>query len=233
MAYKQFTIDDSTIVTIYKCKNSRSLRLSINSKGEIKVSIPYWASYASGLAFAKSKYAWIEQKKKPVRVLEQGRLIGKAHHLNFIADPLIKKPSTRIVSSEIIVRYPSQYTIKSPSVQKAAETAGIRALRVQAENLLPQRLKSLALKHGFEYRSVSIKLLKSRWGSCDQDKRIVLNLYLMQLPWDFIDYVLLHELIHTRVLKHGPEFWSEFLKILPDAKQIRRKMHTYQPLLSS
>jgi len=49
--------------------------------------------------------------------------------------------------------------------------------------LLPQRLQAFATQTGFSYRSVSVKQLKSRWGSCNTEKEITLNLFLMQLPW--------------------------------------------------
>jgi hypothetical protein len=89
----------------------------------------------------------------------------------------------------------------------------------------------LAQKHGFEYSSVSVKRLKGRWGSCDQHQNIVLNLYLMQLPWELIDYVLLHELTHTRILRHGPDFWAAMQRVLPNVKAIRKEMKQHQPVL--
>ncbi len=104
-------------------------------------------------------------------------------------------------------------------------------MRAQAEQLLPQRLEALASEHGFEYKDVAIKQLKSRWGSCDQQKHIVFNLFLMQLPWELIDYVILHELTHTRHLHHGPKFWGDMESILPRLKVYRRAMRSHQPVL--
>ncbi|HET8992036.1 MAG TPA: M48 family metallopeptidase, partial [Candidatus Saccharimonadales bacterium] len=69
-------------------------------------------------------------------------------------------------------------------------------------------------------------------GSCDQSKNITLNLYLMQLPWHLIDYVLLHELTHTVVFKHGPDFWAEMDKYLPDSKSLRSEMKDYKTTVS-
>src|SRR5207245_10741873 len=116
--------------------------------------------------------------------------------------------------------------------QKAAKAACVRALRVQAERLLAQRLRALADLYQFEYRSASIKQLKSRWGSCDADAAIVLNLFLIQLPWHLIDYVLLHELAHTKALHHGPDFWQELERCLPHAKQLRREIKQYNPAVA-
>lgn len=230
MAFKTFVLNDST-VTIYKRKANRSLRLSISSKGEVRVSIPMWTPYAVGLQFAKSRSAWIESQKKPASVLTSGQAVGKAHHLSLLPSNGAKKVTSRVISSGIFVKYPVTMSPNDQTVQTVVEKASIRALRTQAEQLLPQRLETLASKHGFRYKDVSIKQLKSRWGSCDQQKHIVLNLFLMQLPWELIDYVILHELTHTRHLHHGPKFWGDMESILPRLKDHRRAMRSHQPVL--
>jgi predicted metal-dependent hydrolase len=109
--------------------------------------------------------------------------------------------------------------------------ASIRALRKQATSLLLARLKQIAAEKGLSYRSSAIKQLKSRWGSCDQHANITLNLYLVQLPWHLIDYVILHELAHTQVLHHGPDFWDVLERLQPNARSLRRAMKEYRPTL--
>src|SRR5205814_2081858 len=117
-------------------------------------------------------------------------------------------------------------------VQSAALKASVRALRKEAEALLPQRLATLADQTGLSYRNVSVKQLKSRWGSCSSAKDITLNLFLMQLPWHLIDYVLLHELVHTKVMRHGEPFWRELERHVSQPKQLRHEIGTYQPTLA-
>jgi hypothetical protein len=51
----------------------------------------------------------------------------------------------------------------------------------------------------------------------------------MQLPWHLIDYVLLHELVHTKHLHHGKDFWDEFKIALPEARKLQKEMHGYKP----
>ena len=82
------------------------------------------------------------------------------------------------------------------------------ALRKQAKTLLSHRLHELAAEHGFSYARVSINSARTRWGSCSSRGHINLSLYLMTLPQRLSDYVLLHELCHTREMNHGPRFWS-------------------------
>jgi predicted metal-dependent hydrolase len=231
MAFKQFVLDEHTTITIYKRKSSRSLRLSVTAAGQVRVTIPTWAPYSAGVAFARSRQHWINDQKQPATLLREGQPIGKAHHLHFVASSLKATPASRLQGSLAVITYPAQYDLGDPAVQKAARAVSIRALRSQAEALLPQRLEQLAKQHGFHYRSVSIKRLKSRWGSCDSHNNIVLNLFLMQLSWDSIDYVLLHELTHTRILQHGPRFWSAMERLMPNVQQMRKTMRSYQPVL--
>jgi predicted metal-dependent hydrolase len=121
--------------------------------------------------------------------------------------------------------------VHDQAVQNAARKASIRALRKEAEVLLPQRLQTLAQQTGLGYASVTVKQLKSRWGSCSADKDITLNLFLMQLPWHLIDYVLIHELTHTKVMRHGPPFWAEMESHLAGAKALRKEISKQQPIL--
>jgi hypothetical protein len=55
----------------------------------------------------------------------------------------------------------------------------------------------------------------------------------MQLPWQLIDYVLLHELTHTTILRHGPDFWRALEAVLPNARVLKKAMREYQPILGT
>jgi predicted metal-dependent hydrolase len=164
--------------------------------------------------------------------LQSGYAIGKAHRLFFERLPAAKTITTRVAANEVRIGFPTALSPSDPGVQQAAHKASIRALRKEAEVLLPGRLEALAAQTGFNYKSVSIKQLKSRWGSCNSQQEIVLNLFLMQLPWKLIDYVLVHELTHTKVMRHGTPFWREMERHLPHAKRLRKQMSEYQPMLS-
>lgn len=232
MPYKTFDLDSQTSVTIYKRRGSRSLRLSVSADGTVKVSIPYWTPYSAGLQFAQARREWIISQQRPARPLNSGQIIGKQHTLYFRPSPTGKLAS-RVTDETIIISTSADSTFKDSAVQAVARKACIRALRHEAEAQLPKRLGQLAERYGFAYGSVSVKQLKARWGSCDHQRNIVLNLFLMQLPWECIEYVLLHELTHTRIMQHGPKFWAAMAEVCPDVSGIRRQMRTYQPVLQS
>jgi predicted metal-dependent hydrolase len=233
MATKQVDIPGIGPVTLYKRRGNRSLRLSIASDGEVRVSMPSWVPYKAGEQFALSKATWITSHRlQAPAVLQHGQPIGKAHRLHFTPSVEATRISTRLRFNQIQITHPFNIKVHESPVQDAARSAAVRALRKEAEQLLPYRLKQLAERDGFTYQNVSIKQLKSRWGSCSSQKEITLNLYLMQLPWHLIDYVLLHELTHTKVMQHGAPFWQELECHVPGAKQLRKEIGAYHPVLS-
>jgi predicted metal-dependent hydrolase len=233
MATKTIEIPEIGTVTLYKRRGNRSLRLSISPTGEIRVSLPAWVPYKAGEQFARTKAEWIARHRRaqPSGLLH-GQAIGKAHRLHFNPSALAIKVSTRLHQNQIAITHPPEFRPDHPAVQKAAQKASIRALRQEAEALLPQRLRQLAQQTGYGYKSVHVKQLKSRWGSCSAEQKITLNLFLMQLPWHLIDYVLLHELAHTKVMRHGDPFWKELEHNMPNAKRLRAEIHSYHPSLS-
>lgn len=233
MPGKDFALDNGQAFTVYKRRGSRNLRLSISAAGKVRVTIPAWAPYKAGVDFARSRQAWLAQQVQQPSLLRHGQAIGKGHHLELQPEESVTRVSSRITGTVLRVRFPAELSVADAQVQAAAHKLAIKSLRLQAEQLLPQRLQTLADRHGFAYRSMQVKQLTGRWGSCDQQRRIVLSLFLMQLPWDLIDYVILHELVHTQVLKHGPDFWQALEQVRPGAKAARKQLHGYRPVLAA
>ena len=100
--------------------------------------------------------------------------------------------------------------------------------RKVARKILCRRIGELAQLHNFVYNRVSIRKQKTRWGSCSTKNNINLNANLLHLPPELVDYVLLHELVHTRVKNHGKDFWDELETVVPNARQVDRKLKDYQ-----
>ncbi len=97
-------------------------------------------------------------------------------------------------------------------------------LRKKAKTYLPKRLEEIAQQFGYKYNKVALKFMKSRWGSCSFKNNINLNISLMTLEKELIDYVLLHELVHTVEKNHSETFWARVLTHMPDARIRRRAL---------
>jgi predicted metal-dependent hydrolase len=93
-----------------------------------------------------------------------------------------------------------------------------------ARKTLRRRLAQMAREHGYPYRGVTVRSQKTRWGSCSARNDISLNIKLALLPAHYRDYVILHELVHTRYHNHGPAFWKELDRHVPGARQVARRL---------
>ena len=231
MSLKAFNLDSIGSVTVYKRRNNRRINLSVNAHGTVRVSIPAWMPYQTGLNFVRSKESWILKQQPPKQVFTNAQAIGKAHKLAFVSSPLIEKPKVAVNNGLILVKYPNQQSVNHPDVQAAALKGVLKVLRSQAELQLLKRLDLIAQQTGLPYQSLKIKRLRRRWGSCDREKNIVLNLYLVQLPDELIDYVICHELTHTQVLNHGADFWSSLKQISPKAAELKIRLRQYSPAI--
>ena len=100
--------------------------------------------------------------------------------------------------------------------------------RKNAEELLRGRLDHLARKHSFSFNKITIRNQKRRWGSCSADNNISINEKLARLPDRLIDFVLLHELVHTRVKNHAKDFWLELGKYVDNLGALRRELRQYR-----
>lgn len=230
MATKIVEIPEVGKVVLQKRRGSRHIRLKVDATGKVSVTLPYFVPYAMATEYLKKHKPWvIAELGKRVTHLSEGMNVGRLHTLRFMYDEKAMKPRARVTASEVIVRHAS--IASDVDVQSAAKKASIRALKQQAAHFLPKRLHDIALRETYEYNTVSVKQMKGRWGSCNQDKSIVLNIFLMELPIELIDYVILHELAHTRALNHGPAFWEEFEAHLPDARKLRKQLRVFQPTI--
>lgn len=103
----------------------------------------------------------------------------------------------------------------------------IAAVIQRAKADIPQRVQELAALMGADYNRVSIKALKSRWGSCSAKRNLNFNCLLALCPSEVVDYVIIHELCHLKELNHSKNFWAEVSKYCPDykAQKLWLKLH--------
>ncbi len=108
-----------------------------------------------------------------------------------------------------------------------ASDASVDIERAKAKRKLTRRLRYLAGKHGFTFNKVFIRNQKTRWGSCSHKNNISLNMKLIKLPEELMDYVILHELVHTRVKDHSNDFWVELNRLVGNGKGMASRLKEY------
>lgn len=121
-------------------------------------------------------------------------------------NPKIRVFGAKLEDGVLRINMPVGADIEADVTQKALKRIVLKFLRMEAERVLPERLEYWSKRCGLDYRSVKVDTAKSRWGCCSSQKDIKLSYYLLLLPERLVDYVLVHELCHTREMNHGPRF---------------------------
>ena len=217
-------------VTFNKNRRSKNIKINVKPDRSVRVSFPFYVSASEVAGFVMKNIEWItiQQQKFETRKSEKfdmQDLHTKLHHIVFVNGP---KNKTTINFKEIEV---AVIDFNSEESKKYIENVITVIYRYEAEKILPGRLAELAQMHGFQFNKISIRNNKRNWGSCSARNNISLNLQMMKLPDELIDYILLHELVHTKIKNHGPGFWEKLNEITGNkarelAKQVR-KYSTY------
>jgi predicted metal-dependent hydrolase len=97
----------------------------------------------------------------------------------------------------------------------------------EAKLLVLEKLRILNEHYHFEFKKVSIKNQKSRWGSCSHEKNLNFSYRIIFLPEHLQDYLIVHELCHTKVLNHSRDFWNLVKEKIPIAhiREFKKRAH--------
>lgn len=217
-------------VQIKKSNRAKRIIIAVSHDGTPRVTIPTYAPYLIGKRYALQHAEWLRahRPEKQAIDLRSGMKIGKGHTLEFVEGDAYK---SRVSAHEVRVFLPKGVETSHPDAQKEARKACTRAIRRQAELSLPGLLYALASSNGYSYKEVRCKALRTRWGSCSSAGIINLNIWLVQLPDELVEYVLAHELTHLNHQHHQSAFWQELEYMVPDYKKRRKELKNYQPTL--
>ena len=94
----------------------------------------------------------------------------------------------------------------------------------EARTNFTERLALFAPQLGVQWRSLRLSSASTRWGSASADGSIRLNWRLVHMRQPIIDYVVVHELAHLRVMDHSPQFWGTVGTVMPDYADLRGQL---------
>ncbi|MDP2336892.1 MAG: SprT family zinc-dependent metalloprotease [Bacteroidota bacterium] len=232
MTTKYINIEQVGSVSFIINERSGRIRLRIKSDGEIVVSMPPSVVYRDAIRFVESKTDWITKQQAKIQngvtVFAPESCFKTRFHQLTITKGNTDKVYNRVGNGIIQIFIPEKVNHEQPKVQEFIKKTLIDVMRWEAKIYLPKRTKELADKHGFKYQNISIKNTKTRWGSCSSTNNINLNLHLMRVPEHLIDYVLLHELVHTVVKNHGEKFWLKLEQCYPNSRKADKEMNNYR-----
>jgi predicted metal-dependent hydrolase len=229
------TDPDLGTIEFLPSQRAKNINVRILSAG-LRVSLPHRATQAEAMKFINSirEKLIIKQGQVSKGVEQCAIFIDENTRLQTLTFVVEAKPTEReniyftLKNSVLSIEFPHATNCSSKETQTHFWNGISYFLRKEAKRLLPNRTQQLADMHGFTFAGIKIQSSKSRWGSCSSSRGINLSLYLMLLPAHLIDYVLLHELCHTKEMNHGDNFWRWMDKVTDNkSKALRAELKGY------
>ncbi|MDD5717454.1 MAG: SprT family zinc-dependent metalloprotease [Sulfuricurvum sp.] len=211
-----FDAHTSPVMIEYRPKN-RNTYIRITSGGIINVRTPL-KTESSVRRILKLREGWIREKLKLLHDSHDDRHeLGKTIRFRGENYPLEHLPSL------------------AKKVEKGKTPANIEKYyhqfyKEEALLTLPSRVAYYARKMNLHPKELRFKRMRSRWGSCDSSAIVTFNTLMMQLAYEQIDYIIVHELAHLRHMNHSKEFHDLVRRYLPEEKMLRRELRAIRPL---
>ena len=218
-------------ITLRRSAKASHVRIRVAPDGRLRASLPLYAPTFLVKRLIKTSRDQLREmlaEQTNEIAFEHGMRIGKSHTL------IIRETTSRRVvvarhGQQIIASLPQGSSLQDTDVVRSIRDIVIEALRLEAKSYLTKRLAYLAEQGDFSYTKVRFSHASGRWGSCSSSGTISLNIALMKLPFELIDYVLIHELSHTVHMNHSPEFWNVVEQTDPHYKAHRRELKKETP----
>jgi len=208
-------------------KNIRSVRLSINRLGEIRLSAPSSYSEQEAINFIQNRQDWLDKQLDRLRERQSQEaedfskilFLGIVHPTCIHQHPIAPRVAMDEAGTIHIYIKPN----REANLEAILNAWYAVELRKRVEILAPTWESLMGVKaQSFNYRSMT-----SRWGSCHK-RKITLNTKLAKHSLSSIEYILVHELAHLLETGHGPAFKSVMDTYLPDWRERRIALNQNQ-----
>lgn len=218
------------VVPLEFVRNNRARHyiLRLTTEGTARVTIPWGGSKTQALEFAQTKTGWLERQ---IKRTEPRREIRRWRHGSKI---LYRGNWVRLAVSVNDGRQHVSFADQTLNISLADGDLkdGIeKHLRRIAEQEVPPLVFELAEHHAVQISQVQIRNQRSRWGSCSSRGTISLNWRLIQIPEFVRDYLIIHELMHTREMNHSARYWNHVAHACPDYERAEKWLTKHSELL--
>ncbi|GJM17529.1 MAG: hypothetical protein DHS20C13_28560 [Thermodesulfobacteriota bacterium] len=194
-------------------KNVKHARLRVSEDGKIRVIIPPNFSDEDVESLISKKQRWITKMLKFFEgmskiELKRNQLLLYGNRYTYFNDATYAQ---KVIIDHEYKTVRAKRDILNVDIQE-------KWLRNLAKKHLTNRTLELANKLGFNFNKLYIRNQRSKWGNCSKEKNISLNWRLIKAPVFVIDYLIIHELVHTLVMDHTHKFWTLMRSYYPDYK---------------
>ena len=198
----------------------KTLALIVKPDGSLIVRAPLRTNEETIKDFVENNAQWIEKKQAEVQAII--RPVPKQYIPGEMFIYLGNAYPLEIVKGQKIPLLLNQNFKLAESAQGYAGLAFERWYRKQAKQILTERVHLYADQYGFQFRKIGITSARTRWGSCSANGSLNFSWRLIMAHIEAVDYVVVHELVHTVFHNHSKRFWNKVAKIMPDYKERRQ-----------
>lgn len=217
---------------IRKSLKAKNIQVQINNRSGLEIVIPHRARFYNIDDILQTHRSWIEKNLKKYHKTLAKNPNGKEFELPLVLDFQAIDRKIQFIYQEkdnehIRIKHCSEnvYLISGPLKAKSAIKRALqRWLVLQAKKYLTPWLENLSRQTNLKFSEIRVRRQSTLWGSCTAKQQISLNAKLLFLPSNVTQYVLLHELCHTKHMNHSARFWNLLLQFDPDCLQHRRTL---------
>ena len=196
----------------------KTLSLTINENAELVVRAPKRLSIEKIQDFINEKENWINRKKRLIE--NQIKDVTSNHNKLLYLGNLFPINVEQNASKELF--FTGEEFIAN-SIEPDSLSLSIKKwYKNKFKEIALPRVAYFANKHNLMVNQVRIKNQKTMWGSCSSKNNINLNYLLLMAPMGVIDYVIVHELVHTIHRNHSTDFWDSVESIMPEFQEHKR-----------
>lgn len=199
--------DGAIELTIRRSTRAHRYALRIVA-GRAELVVPRRAALAVGLAFARSRLPWLRARLRQVAAAPPPSPYQHGSHWLLRGVPVQTMiemgPRARVWQDGLVLR-----VVAIDPADDARVASDVDAwLAAECEADVYRHIAHFAPQLGVKPRRVTIRVQRSRWGSCSARGDIAINQRLIHHPPEHLAYVVAHELCHLREMNHGPRFWA-------------------------
>jgi predicted metal-dependent hydrolase len=200
----------------------KSIAIIIKPDGKLVVRAPHHATDEHILDFIERKRGWIEQKQAEMRQRPPSFNPPK-----FVAGETLLYLGQRCtldISGKAVplLDFKENRFILARKAKPQAKELLTAWYKKQARQVFTERLQVYARRHNLAYKRLHLSSARTRWGSYSSSGTLSLTWRLVMAPLPVIDYVVVHELAHTKEKNHAKRFWNLVASIMPDYQQHRK-----------
>ncbi|CAM1350995.1 M48 family metallopeptidase [Tenacibaculum insulae] len=138
---------------------------------------------------------------------------------------VIKKEGVEVITIDFTESKFKVYVPQHLNNQQTIKKAFNDFIIVKAKEKIAPRVRKWSKKTELQFNELKFRQLEKRWGSCTPSNNIIINVDAIKLPYSLIDYLIVHELVHTKVKSHSKEFWAELSKHIQNWKELDERMY--------